>query len=107
MLLTGYKLVCVDEMMCTVGTVPKTCWSRKKFPMEIDRKLYGGQTIASCAAITQEDGMIHVSYFKRALDRYDFMKFLRELSTKLTGQRVCIFMDQLPVHRTIVVRELL
>jgi len=35
-------IVQIDEMMCTVGTVPKTCWAAKKRPMEIDRKLFNG-----------------------------------------------------------------
>ena len=72
MILAGYKIVCVDEMMCTVGTIPKSCWSNKLEPMKIDKNMFNKDTIACCAAISEEGGVEHVGYFKRALNRYDF-----------------------------------
>ena len=51
--------------------------------------------------------MCHVSYFKRSLDRYDFKKFLEELKAVVGEQQVCIYMDQLRVHTSHVVRECL
>jgi len=42
MLLDGYKIIQIDEMMVTVGTVPKTCWSAKRQSMKIDKKWING-----------------------------------------------------------------
>jgi hypothetical protein len=49
----------------------------------------------------------HVSYFKRALDRYDFEKFLTELKAVVGDEKICIYMDQLRVHTSFVVRDCL
>ena len=93
MLLDGYKIIQIDEMMVTVGTVPKTCWSAKRQSIKIDKKWINGQTIASIAAISSEKGVELVQYFKRSVDRYDFGKFLETLHEKQEDEKVCLFFD--------------
>ena len=38
----GYKLICVDEMMVTVGTIPSHCWSNKNENAKIDLNQING-----------------------------------------------------------------
>lgn len=86
--------------MATVGTVPKFCWSPKHEPMKIDRKQTSGQTTACVAAISETNGVEHVSYFKHSVDSTKFIKFLVALHKKCEDRRICIFFDQLGVHRS-------
>ena len=39
------------------------------------------------------------------MDRWDFVKYLKALKAEVGDDRVCIYMDQLPVHKAIVVKE--
>ena len=93
--------------MCTVGTLPKKCWSMKYKPMNIDRKDFNKETIAVCAGISQDGGVEHVGYFKRSLDQYDFSKFLNDLKKEIGDDKVCIYMDQLRVHTAHSVKKMI
>ena len=76
-----------------------------KKPIKVDLKSVNGQTTACVAAISESGGVELVSYFGRSIDRWDFVKFLDILHKKLNGRKVCLFFDQLSVHRAHVVRD--
>lgn len=61
--------------------------------MEIDKKFINSETIATIAAISEDDGVVLFEYYKRSVDRFDFEKYLRKLRTKLGDQKVCLYMD--------------
>jgi transposase len=56
-------------------------------------------------AISADNGVEHISYFRRSLDADDFVKYLKELRVKLGDEKVCLFMDQLSVHRSYKARD--
>ncbi len=84
--------------------MPKKSWTPKRNPIEIDLKQTSGETIACITAISETNGVEHVSYFKRSVDTAKFVKFLTELGKKCENRKICIFFDQLGVHRANLVK---
>ena len=80
-------------MMITVNTVSKACWTLKGQLIKIDKKQTNCQTTACVAAISQANGVEHVSFFKRSVNTDKFIQFLEELSEKCQDRKICIFFD--------------
>ena len=92
-------------MMCTVGTIPKQHWSSKLHPMKIDKKWYNSESVACVAGISEAHGLELVKYYKRAIDRFDFIDYLTKLKEEVLEEKICIYFDQLGVHRAGLVKD--
>ena len=66
---------------------------------------FGKETIAVLAAISKENGLDHVSIFKQSVNIPKFKEFLQDLRDKYFFEDICIYMDNLAVHRSNHVKE--
>jgi len=54
--------------------------------------------------MTAERGIGLCLIYMKAVDADDFVKFLRKLRNKLCSRPIALFMDQLPVHKSLTVK---
>ena len=64
-------------------------------------------TQAVIAGISQEEGLETYLIKDLSIDQYSFMEFIQSLAYQNQGSRLAIFMDNLNVHKTKAVNDLL
>ena len=94
----GYECLYLDEMMSTKGTYQDRTWSRKGDLHQIDLKQTSGQTMASIAAISWQNGVDLVQFYEDSVNRVKFAKFIDALREKYPERKIAIFADRLSVH---------
>ena len=100
----GRTIVFLDEINFTKLSLSRTEWSAKNSNLSVDQKeMYQGYR-SVIATMTAEQGMCLCLIHQKAIDAQDFVAFLRRLRTKLGNRPIALFMDQLPVHKSRVVR---
>ena len=101
----GFRIIYLDEMMVTTRTMPTHEWSLKNTNVLIDYHQFDQQAIASIAAISSERGVDLVSLYKRSVDRDKFKIFLQDLRDKYPFDDLALYMDNLPVHKSLEIRD--
>ena len=86
--------------MVTKSTIATHEWSAKNNNYKIDMKSFGKETLAVLAAISKEYGVDYVSIFKQSVNIPKFKEFLQNLRDKYFFEDICIYMDNLAVHRS-------
>ena len=86
--------------MVTKSTIDTHEWSSMNYNYEMDMKSYGKETLAILAAISKEYGVEHISTFKFSVNIPKFKVFLQDLRDKFFFEDICIYMDNLAIHRS-------
>ena len=100
-----FRIISTDETMYTKSTIPKLEYSPKRFNFELDYKNLNNQTIAIIAAVSSEMGIDLVMTFPKSVDVPKYKVFLEELRQRYFFDDICLYMDNLAVHRSKVIRE--
>jgi hypothetical protein len=66
----------------------------------MDLKRLNQKPVAVIAAITAEHGMLTWMSFEFSVDIPKFLNFLNHLLKVCKGRKICVFMDNLYVHRS-------
>ena len=74
--------------------------------MLLPQTSYKCKTTALVGGVSADFGFEYYKLFDVALDRYMFMEFIQEMKDDQGPCKFAIFMDNLRVHHTIVVKEL-
>ena len=91
--------------MVTKSTMATKEWSKKYHNYAIDMKDYAKETVAVIAAISKEYGLDYISTYDRSINIPKFKEFLQNLRDKFFFEDICIYMDNLAVHRSNTVKE--
>ena len=95
----GYRLVYADETMITRTSVKPTEWARKKENMTFDGAKLNEPTLALLAAISKDKGLEHWQLFPKSVNVTKFKEWLAGLKAANSDEKLCLFMDNLGVHR--------
>ena len=101
------EIIYIDEVMFTQRSVMSTEYSNAYENIQIDHKDFNIKTTAVVAAISSRDGLLLWNNYGKSVDRYKFLDFLKLLHEKVKYRRYILFMDNLRVHKTKVVKEYL
>ena len=101
----GFRIVYVDEICTTKSTIPTHEWSAKNRPVRLDYRQFARECIATIAAVSLENGVDLVMNMGQSVNTKKFCQFLVALRRKYKGDKMAIFMDQLAVHRSLVVQR--
>ena len=101
----GFRIIYLDETMVTKSTMATQEWSQKYHNYEIDMKDYARETVAVLAGISKEYGLDYISTFDRSVNIPKFKEFIQNLRDKFFFEDICIYMDNLSVHRSKAVKE--
>ena len=91
--------------MVTKSTIATHEWSAKNNNYEIDMKSYGKETWAVLAGISKEYGLDYISIFKQSVNIPKFKEFIQNLRDKYFFEDICIYLDNLAVHRSNEVKQ--
>ena len=100
----GLKIVFVDEVLFTKSTVQTRDFSRKGTNIEVNSNVTYMKPLSVVASISTDAKVEHLLIHKGSTNQQLFIKFLRQLRGKLANERVAVFMDNLRVHATKLVR---
>ena len=94
------KLMWLDETNFTKLSLQTTEWSRRLTNLSVDqREVYTGYRSA-IATVSEERGVELVHIQDRAVNEYDFLRYLVNLSRVNDRKPFALFMDNLSVHKT-------
>ena len=91
--------------MWTKSTIPTHEWSIKNKPLQIDIKDYARDTIAAIVGVSEQMGLDIIMQFKDSVNVRKFLVFLHELRSKYFFCDLCIYFDNLAVHRSHIVKD--
>ena len=91
--------------MITKSTIPRAEYSIKRDNVQIDMKNLNRETIAILAGVSSEYGVDLVMTFPSSVNIAKFKTYLEELRSKFFFEDICIYMDNLAVHRSRFIKE--
>ena len=101
----GFRVIYTDETMFTKSTIPDREWSHKHKNVYLDIKSLSNQTTAIVAAVSQERGIDLVMTFRDSVNISKYKVFIEELRARYFFDDICLYFDNLAVHRSRVIKE--
>lgn len=101
----GYEVIFVDEVIFTSSCNHSKTWAKQKKPITIEQRQTTMTPIAVVAAISASRGVELVSQFDHSVDKYKFESCLVQLRERNPNKKICVFLDNLAVHKSKVVTD--
>ena len=92
-------------MVFSSRSVKKCEFSNRFSNICIDRSHINIKCTAVIAAISKQKGLIHWKQFEKSVNVEKFLQFLKELLAKFKKKDVTLFMDNLKVHHSKLVKN--
>ena len=86
--------------MFTRKTVPLIEWAAKHSNIEVEEDTINEPAYALLMSISANSGVELAKVYKKSVNIEKFLKYIEELRAKTEGRKICIFMDNLSVHRS-------
>lgn len=94
-----------DEVMFTSATNQSRTWAKFNTPLTIEHQKTTTRPIAVVAMISAGKGVELVEQFSDSVDKYKFEVCLDKIRERNPNRKICLFLDNLPVHKAKVVTE--
>ena len=91
--------------MITKSTIPSHEYTSSNYRFELNQQDLNARPIAVLAAVSQEAGVDLVMTFKDSINISKFIIFIEELRRTYYYGDLCIYFDNLAVHRSLLVRQ--
>ena len=95
----GFKIIYIDETVFTWSTVPRTEYCLQNRNVTVDKDWINEPTVAVLSGISRERGQELYMQFPKSVNVPKFKEDLTKLREKNGNTKVCIFMDNLSVHK--------
>ena len=95
----------LDEINFTKRSVLVRDWSRRNSNLAVDQKDIYTDYRSVIASMSEENGVGLISIHDSAITADDFVVYLKNLRRKHPKRPLALFMDQLAVHKTLLVKE--
>ena len=95
----GYKIIYIDETMFTRSTVPRTEYCLPKQNVTVDKNWINEPTMAVLSGISREKGQELFMLFPKSVNVPKFKEYLTKLREENGDKKICLFMDNLSVHK--------
>ena len=103
----GCVIVFADEICFTKRSLKLREWSCKNTSLTVDQEeVYVGYRTA-LASMTEEKGMLLVHIYEHPVKEPEFRAHLSKMRTKAGRRPIALFLDNLWVHKTLQMRELM
>ena len=100
-----YRIIYCDETMITRSTIHQREYTNAYKRVEINQQSLNDQTLAILAGISRENGIEKVMIFDHSVDKWKFKMFIQTLREECNNEKICIYFDNLAVHRSKDVRD--
>ena len=98
-------MIYIDEVVFTKTTIPRLDYALKYSNQTVDEKDFYSKYIAVIAAISADRGVDTILIYDQAVNRFDFIEFLKHLRSLNEDRRLHVFLDNLSAHKTSEVTE--
>ena len=95
----GFKVIYIDETVFTRSTVPRTEYCLQNRNVTVNKDWINEPTVAVLSGISRERGQELFMQFPKSVNVPKFKEYLTKLREKNGNTKVCIFMDNLSVHK--------
>ena len=100
------NIVFVDEAVFTSNQLCARYWARSgNQPFEVLKHKLGFEAVAVVAGINVNGKVVAMLTQKRSINAIDFQAFLDQLAKQMKRARTFVFLDNLTLHHTVLVRE--
>ena len=99
------KLIWLDVCIFTMKTLQKLDWRPRYKNLTVDQTDLYFKYKSVIVTTSVEKGVELIQIFDHAVNQHNFARFLGLLSLKHDGQPFALYMDNLSVHKTKLVRE--
>ena len=93
------KVVYVDEVVFTKATIPTHDYALKYSNQTVDEKDFYSKYIAVIAAIAADTGVETILIFDKAVNKFDFIEFLKHLRGINGNRKLHCFIDNMKAHK--------
>ena len=93
--------------MFTKNTVSDRTWSRARYPVKYDMRDINIKPIACAVAISEKYGLDLLMMYPKSVTNDRFHTFIKRLRAKYPFRRMCMYMDNLSVHRSKATQKVL
>ena len=98
------KIVFVDEAVFTSGQIRAKYWAKAgDASLKIDKAKIGFRAIAVVAAMYLQGRVVALVLREGSICTSDFIDFLRNLKSRMRGEKTYVFLDNLRIHHTIII----
>ena len=95
----GFRIIYIDETVFTRKTCLDSEWALKNDNMQVNIDKINEPTMALLCGISKENGLEHHMIFKKSVDADKFGEYIKALRHANPSDKICLFMDNLSVHR--------
>ena len=92
-------MVYVDEVVFTKASIPTLDYAAKYSNQTVDEKDFYSRYLAVVAAVSADRGVDAIMIFNHALDKQNFIEFLKHLRSINEDKKLHCFLDNLKVHK--------
>ena len=103
----GKRLIFVDECLFSSKALLKLAYSNRRCNIELNQRLIASKPIALVAGVSSERGLEGFQCYENSLNAQKFSSFLESIIDETEGEPIAIFMDNLRVHHSLIVKDLL
>jgi hypothetical protein len=100
----GVPIVYLDEAVFTFNTVRKKAWFSKNGNLKVSQESRNMNALALIAAIESERGLVSYAIHEGSINSEKFIAFLEQLKEHMSCPEICLYLDNLSVHRTKAVK---
>ena len=101
----GGPIVYLDETVFTFNTIRKKAWFRKKDNLKVSQESRNMNALSLIAAIESERGLVSYAIHEGSINSDKFIAFLEQLKEHMSCPEICLYLDNLSVHRTKAVKK--
>ena len=80
--------------------MPLKEWSSKRSNVEIEEEMINEPAYALLLTVSNIRGVELAKVYKKSVNIEKFLKYIKELREKNEDRKLCLFMDNLSVHRS-------
>ena len=98
------NIVFVDEAVFTSGQIRAKYWAKAgDASLKIDKAKIGFRAIAVVAAINLQGRVVALLLREGSICTSDFVDFLRNLKSRMRGEKTYVFLDNLRINHTLII----
>jgi transposase len=101
----GVPIIYLDEAIFTFHTIKKRAWYSKLENLKVSQESRQMKPLALVAAIESDRGLVSYAIREGSINAESFIEFLVQLKEHMSCPEICLFLDNLSVHKTKKVKE--
>ena len=95
----------LDEAVFTFNTIRKKAWFSKLENLKVSQESRQMKPLALIAAIESDRGLVSYAIREGSINAESFIDFLQQLKEHMLCPEICLYLDNLSVHKTRAVKE--